>query len=918
MANGFVANGTTQYIPGVFPNVKVEGDLSNVVPSPRNVLVVGEADLGEPYDETDMRSNSFTDLASVKAAYGSGPVVDACSQLFSNQPNSVFTGSVGRVYIAKTNLSTQATKTISAPTGYGSVVASIYGEKGNYIKSQIKTHTSEDLANASWTWLPPIVAANMYVNINGVNKASAVSISAAGFTTSLSDLGTALNLEATLVGAFKALFSATPDLSVTVSGDTMTVTCTADWTNTPVAGDTILVPNASGIKGATDYNIGAYVCISATARTIVATKIRSYNAAGNAEVAHVNPEAVAGPVAVGGTQTAWASAEIMCYGKETLDSLIAPQTGAGGSLEITGASQAIGFAANALQWSELSALLDQDVASKASVSAAVTGSDLTISITDGLFNDVPEAGDIAYIPYASVLKGSANANVGLFVVKSATISSIVLNKCDGLTPVVVSSVFANGDTNVIKWAPGIISNSLGGKVVKSSAERKVNVEATNVKYSEEFPDTAIGGDIVLNLAYYNVSATAATVSIDNNRRMSFTVTGVTGPSTIYLNKYNSIRDLVDYLNTITGIEASVANSKYASYPTTILDAVQTVGILSGGSVQTAEVGRIKCDYYLWETFFSEAGSILEFEAGTMVYPAGLPTAEGSASYLSGGAVGATTNARVTSALAECLLVPVRQVLPCFSRDARYDVEEGMTDSASTYTIDGIHTAVIAHCNTASNDTNRRWRVAALSFHGSFANSVAAATTAYAHRASMAFQQVKTTDADGNVEWFLPWMLQAAIVAGRSQASLGTSMLRKTFRYSAIRHIGNLPVSSTTYVRDFDDDDLGDIAEAIKAGLLVFGPVAGSTVNKMISPDATTKSDVNSPTAYFYERTNVIFILDEVLETARNALENYIGSRTNDVSPQSAASTVDTILGGFVGSSLQGIKPSTVTDLGNGA
>jgi hypothetical protein len=143
------------------------------------------------------------------------------------------------------------------------------------------------------------------------------------------------------------------------------------------------------------------------------------------------------------------------------------------------------------------------------------------------------------------------------------------------------------------------------------------------------------------------------------------------------------------------------------------------------------------------------------------------------------------------------------------------------------------------------------------------------------------------------------------------------MLRKNFRYSDIRHIGNLPVSSTTWVRDFDMESRGDITDAVQAGLLVFGPVPGSAVNKMISPDATTKSDVNNPTAYFYERNNVIFILDEVLETARSALENFIGEKTNNVTPQAAAGAVDTVIGSFLGSSLLAIAPSTVQDLGNG-
>jgi len=917
MAIGFNANGITQYIPGFYGTVTVEGDFSNVVPSPRHILVVGEADLGQPYNDVDMRANYFTDMGSVKAAYGSGPVVDACAQLFSNQPNAVFSGSVGRVYIAKTNQSTQASHTIASPSGYGALLASVYGDKGNYIKAQIKDAVEEELVEQSWTWIPPIASANVNVNINGASVASAVGLLASAFDTSLTNLAAGLGANASVVSAFKALFSGTPDLTCTVSGDTITVTCTVDWTNTPSAGDTIMIPNASGIKGAADKNIGVYVCTSATARTITAKKIKSFNAAGNAEIAHVEPEAVAIGVTVAGDQTDWAEAEIMCFGKETFTSLVAPARGAGGSVEVFGASQVIAMAGHVLQWDNVIDLLSQDIASKASLAASLSGSDLTVTISDGLFADVPEAGDIVFISSSSVLAGAANANVGTWVVKSATVASIVINKTNGLTPAAVTSTFVNGDTAAIQFIPGIVSNTLGGKSMESLAERKVNIEASNVKFLEEFPDGSIGGEIALNISYYNASATVAAVSIDNMRRMIFSVTGATAPSTIYLNKYNSIRDLVDFLNTITGVSASVGNAKFASFPTTILDAAQSVGILAGGSEQVSEIGRIKCDYYLWVAYFVEQGSILQFSPGTLVYPAGLPEAEVSPTYLAGGAVGATANVDVTGALLASLTLPVRQVLPCFSRDARYDIEEGMTDPDSSYTIEGINLAVIGHTNTASNDTNQKRRLAALSFHGSFADSISAATAAYAHRASMTFQQVKTIDADGNVAWFLPWMLQAMVCAGRAQASLGTSMLRKNFRYSDIRHIGNLPVSSTTWVRDFDMESRGDITDAVQAGLLVFGPVPGSAVNKMISPDATTKSDVNNPTAYFYERNNVIFILDEVLETARSALENFIGEKTNNVTPQAAAGAVDTVIGSFLGSSLLAIAPSTVQDLGNG-
>jgi hypothetical protein len=909
--------GATESIPGVYSTVTVEGDVSNITPSPRNVIVIGEAVEGAPFGDVDLRQNYFTDLATVKATYGSGPVVDACAQLFSNQPNAVFTGSVGRVYIAKTNQSARASHAISSPTGYGTLYYSKYGDPGNFVREQIKDATTEVKPAMSFTWIPTAAAMTVRGHVNGVrtNAADAV-LDITDHATSLSDLATKLGAGVTVAGAFKATTAAgTNVLTVTVSGSTATFTYDTTWTNTPVAGDTLIVPVASAVKGASDQNIGVYVVTSATATTIVATKIKSFDT-NPAEIAHVNPEAASAQT--GGAQNVWATAEIIVIGKLSFTSTTSTVSGAGASFEFGQYQQAILGVGSFIQWSSLAAVVSQSVSSVASLSVAVSGADATFAITDGTFATIPAAGDHLFVPASSILAGAGNANVGSWVVKSATNTTIVANKVNGLAPAVVGATFMNGVPGAIQWHAGVITNSLGAKVVNSTAERAVKIEATNVKTGVSFPTTAMGGSNVFDISFYDASCTSATVSIDNARRMQFTLTGATPSSrTVYLNRYNTLKDLADYLNTLPGFKAAVANPKWNSYPTTILDAVQSLGIRALGSAQAAAVGRIKADFWSWSSFISGAGSILSFEVGAMVFPAGLPAAEGSASYLSGGALGGTTNTNVSDALTAMLMVPARQVLPCFSRDARYDIDESMTDSSSSYTIDGINALVSAHVSTASSDINRHERLGALSFYGSFTDSVAAATSLFAYRCSMAFQQVKATDADGNVKWFLPWMLQAMLVAGRSQSLLGTSMLRKNFRLSDVRHIGALPLSSDVWTRDFDNENPDHIRSAIDAGLLVIGPVPGSGL-KLVTPDLTTQSGVNDPKAFYYERSNVIFTLDEILETSRNALENYIGSRTSDVSTSSAASAVDGVLGGFVSSgSLLAIQPTIVQDLGTG-
>lgn len=917
MATGFSSFGTTAYVPGVFSHVTVEDSLANVVPSPRNILVVGEAVEGAPFGDVDMTSNYFTDMASLKAAYGSGPLVDACAQLFSNQPNSAFTGSVGRVYVAKTNQSAQASHSITAPANYGAIQYAKYGTEGNFVRAQIKDYQAESKASIVCTFVPSITNRVVLNRVDGIDALSGTTtIDITSLAASVVTWDSNAHDKLTVTCTQRTVYN-TGDLSVAVSGETIVISCTADWSNIPVAGDSLIIPTASGIVGATNYNTGVYIISAATARTITAYKVKSFDAGGTAEITYTAPEAVAGPVTPGGSQTAWATAEFLVFTPLSITVDKATIDGSGCSLELAVASQAIAGCADFLKPASFAALISQTTSAVASISTTASGADLTITLTDGTWSTVPAAGSVIRIPAGSLIAGAGSANVGVHVVKSATANTIVVNRANGVSPVTVASVFLNGSTTPFYHQVGFVSSSLGSNIQVSSAERKVWIDATQTKTGEVFAADAIGGEIVLKLSYYHASATAAAVSISNARKMTLAPTGTGLTSTVInLNSYASMKDLVDYINTLTGYEAEIGNSKWNAYPTTILDPVQSLGMLATGSTVAAGAARIKADYYAFSQFIADEASFLEFEQGSIVFPVGLPTAEASAYYLSGGTLGATTNTNVTDALTAALLLPVRQVLPCFSRDARYDIDEGFTDSSSSYTIDGINLAVASHCATASSDVNRHERIALLSYHGSFEDSKEACVAIFAHRASMAFQQVKSIDADGNVKWFLPWMAQAAFGAGRAQAALGTSLLRKNFRVTDVRHIGNLPTTSTSWVRDFNHEDTnGDVTEAIQAGLLVLGYNAGAL--KMISPDCTTRSGINDPKAFFWERTNVIFTLDEVLATCRDALENFIGARTTDVTPTAAASAVDSVVQSFVTSgAIVAALPTTVVDLGN--
>jgi hypothetical protein len=120
------------------------------------------------------------------------------------------------------------------------------------------------------------------------------------------------------------------------------------------------------------------------------------------------------------------------------------------------------------------------------------------------------------------------------------------------------------------------------------------------------------------------------------------------------------------------------------------------------------------------------------------------------------------------------------------------------------------------------------------------------------------------------------------------------------------------------MRDFEPASKAMLDEAIEAGLLTMGVVEGAGL-RLVSPDLSTRSRINDPKAWVYERNNVSFIFIEVIQTLRSVLENYVGERTTDVTTSEVASTVVNVLSSFVtsGAIVAFSRNPLVTDLGNG-
>jgi hypothetical protein len=561
-----------------------------------------------------------------------------------------------------------------------------------------------------------------------------------------------------------------------------------------------------------------------------------------------------------------------------------------------------------VDWASMGDMLTTSGAAVGMLSAVGDAASLNVSLTGTSWVSTPKAGDVVWIGRDSVLAGPLLENAGIYAVVSATAQSMnLVRSADGAACVNIASVAAAA-TDVAMSAPGFVGSDLAPKTINSLSEAKVWIDAVNVSTGEAFPTTQVGGTVYLEIG--SDVDFPVTLSIDQQRNLS--INWGAGSLAIKLGKYKTLQALVDFINTQAGFMARVPDNRFKSLPTTVLDAVDSIPIgfsQPGGYM----LGRIKGDYYNFKKLLDDNFGLIAFAPGT-ARKVGLPAAEAVAAFLTGAVIGSTTDADIQKGLDESLKIDVRMVVPLFSRDAGKDIEDGLTDVASSYQIDSIHAAVRGHVATASGIKVKRERFGLVSIHDSFQNSIDKCSAMSYERMQMAFEMVRAVDGNGSLQWFLPWMASCATAAGRAQASLGTSLLRKALAVSSVKHIGAQSIFSDTLAQDFDPEDQGDLEQAIEAGLLVMRAVQGFGV-RVESPDLSTRSRENDPEGWVWERINVLFTLDEVRQTIRTTLENYIGARQSDVSLAVVKEAINKILLPFIsgGSLLNAVVDKVVRE-----
>jgi hypothetical protein len=555
----------------------------------------------------------------------------------------------------------------------------------------------------------------------------------------------------------------------------------------------------------------------------------------------------------------------------------------------------------------------------------ISGNRVQIDYSTNFQGTVPVAGDVVFVPAASVLCTAAAANAGSYIVTGSSANQILATKLldaagtpGQLTPptnraaisvasttndlqayaaLTIHSVtsanpidgfgksieiaelttgtsllsniayaLSNGVPAQVTW----ISKTSAPKLIVSATEYIAQLTASR-QVDSITEDLSAGGQVALAVGYLGTTGQL----VNDGTTLTITVSGGAGtsPAAIKLADFPTVADLATYLSSLTGFTAAPGTAVLGSQPSNSLDQ-GTFNI--GSTFAGLTPGRIKQDAYRFYNKLKNDAILVQLHAQPA---AGLPAPTAGISYLTGGTKGATSDATFSSAMDALALVRGNFMVPLFSRNASADVADGLTDAASSYTIAGIHAYSRAHVLKMSTLKARRNRQAFLSIRDTFANSKTVAANTASFRCSMAFQDVKDAGASG-VKQFQPWM--ASVKAAAMQAA---AFYRPIFR-KGIAMSGVLQAAG-----DFNDQDDSKMEDALLAGLL---PIRRDETGGFyfVSDQTTYGKDSN----FVFNSIQATYVADLIAVTTAQRMEKaFVGQSVADISASLALSTLEAIM-----------------------
>lgn len=396
-------------------------------------------------------------------------------------------------------------------------------------------------------------------------------------------------------------------------------------------------------------------------------------------------------------------------------------------------------------------------------------------------------------------------------------------------------------------------------LVTSSAEDivEINIQQPTINANESF---IVGGDVCFELGYLGTTASL----VINDSTLTTTVTGGTGSNlSIDLSKYNTIGSLVDYINSQAGYIANV-DASFRNLSPVAIDNV-TVGCCA--SISGIYPARIKKDNYDFKKALST--SVYLDLVSTAVK--GLP-AVASKTYLAGGLVGSTSNLDFSDSLTALEALNVSFVIPLISQDAVNDIAEGLTDAASTYTVDSVNMMVKSHALKLSTPKMKKHRLAMVSKIDTFNNLKKASGILSNARVCLNIQKIRAVNSAGEIKIFAPWM-GSCIAAGMQSAGFYKGIVHK---YANI--VSFIDPSG------FNSGSIGDMESALEAGMLFLEETI--TGSRWVSDQTTYGLDTN----FVYNSIQAMFCSDIIaLDLASSFDTAFVGKSLADVDSAAALS-----------------------------
>ena len=409
-----------------------------------------------------------------------------------------------------------------------------------------------------------------------------------------------------------------------------------------------------------------------------------------------------------------------------------------------------------------------------------------------------------------------------------------------------------GDLNALGLSVGLYSSSLEPK-------HQIDIKRIDTNINEIFQ---VEAEVALEVGY---EGTTSTLTISAGVLTSVVTGGSGAVLNITLAEHSTMQDLADFINAQTGYTASVVVGS-TQVPASSLDEVTAVGICSTISAQTP--GKIKKSLSNFKIAVGQSVA-LDFTATAV---AGLPDEMAAVAYLLGGLKGATLAADVASATIAIEGVDTNFVVPLFSRDAVDDIAEGLTDSASTYTISAVNALVKNQVLKMSTAKIKKHRSAVVSIWDAYTDIKAEASSAANARVSVVFQKSSQVSSVGEIVSYLPWHT-ACIAAGMQTAGFYKAIVNK---------LAN--VISFEDPTDFDSGNPGDIEGALDAGLLFLE--AGVVGSKWVSDQTSYGVDTN----FVYNSIQAMYAIDLVsLDLAASFQTAFVGQSLADVDSSTALS-----------------------------